>query len=206
MNNALIVVDMQYDFCEGGALPVAGGNDLAPKVADYIMNSGDYYKVIAATQDWHNAPPDDNGGHFALPPAQPTYSQTWPVHCVAGTEGAKIKREVRAALSFVGSTKVYRKGQGKPDYSGFQGVYTDLAGQDHSLVNDLRHANIQNVHVLGLAGDYCVKETALSAIELGFHTLVLNSLTASVGGAAGEAQALHEVYSALRKKHLTIPS
>lgn len=172
---ALIVVDVQNDFCEGGSLAVAGGNKVAIAIAEYIMDHGDRYDEIVFTADTHNAPPDDNGGHFALPPAEPDYVDSWPVHCVAGTKGAEINP---ALAEIARDYPLFRKGQGRPDYSGFQG-YTD---DDFLLGDYLAHKRVREVDVVGIAGDHCVRATALDALDERFKVTVLPEMVASVGG------------------------
>ena len=87
MSRALLIVDVQNDFTEGGALAVAGGDDVASAVSDFLALHASEYDVIVASRDWHDAE-GDNGGHFATD-AAPDFAGTWPVHCVAGTEGAE---------------------------------------------------------------------------------------------------------------------
>lgn len=175
MSKALIVVDVQNDFCEGGSLAVAGGNKVAEDIADYIMDYCDDYHEIVFTADTHNPPPDDNGGHFALPPAEPDFVDSWPVHCVAGTDGG----EIHPALREISNTlPVFRKGQGRPDYSGFQG-YT----HDGEMLGDyLRATGVTQVDIVGIAGDHCVRATALDALREEFKVTVLPGMVASVGG------------------------
>lgn len=176
MTRALIVVDIQKDFCEGGALAVPGGNDVVEKIVDHIKEHHTRYEKIVFTQDWHNPPPDDNGGHFGDPP---DFVESWPVHCVRGTVGAQFHDSLLRAASVInGSTPqlIFRKGQGKPDYSGFQG--TNIIGQN--LGGYLKNHGITHVTVVGLAADYCVKETAMDAVTLGFTTIVLPELTAGI--------------------------
>lgn len=189
MSVALIVVDMQNDFCEGGSLGVEGGNALASKIARFIDAFNDMYAEVVFTKDCHDAPPSDNGGHFALPPAEPDYVDTWPVHCVAGTKGAQIHPVL---LPYAARRKVFEKGQGRPDYSGFQG-YTEGGVM---LEDYLRRLGVDEVDVVGIAGEHCVKATALDGIKAGFNTGMLPSLVASVGGDEATLAAEREVYNA----------
>jgi nicotinamidase/pyrazinamidase len=186
-NMALIVVDVQRDFCEGGALAVPGGNDVAERIAWNILHTAATYKEILFTKDWHEAPPSDNGGHFA---ENPDFVDSWPVHCVTGESGAGFHPLIREARSQMRSPgRIFYKGQGKPDYSGFQGKTTD--GQ--SLEDYLREHEIDEVHVVGIAGDYCVRQTALDAKRKGFLTYVMPSMIASVGGPEATAAMQLEV-------------
>jgi nicotinamidase/pyrazinamidase len=197
MSKALIIVDVQNDFCEGGRLAVEGGNRVAADIAEWILVAGDRYDEIVFTQDYHNAPPDDNGGHFALPPAEPDYVNTWPVHCVAGEEGSDIHP---ALAAWTDRFPVFQKGQGRPDYSGFQGYArvphnenTEVVGLSEYLI-DLKE--ITEVDVVGIAGDYCVKATALDAIVEGLQVNVLSRMVASVGGPAATVNMFMEVHRA----------
>lgn len=200
MRTALIVVDVQRDFCEGGALAVSGGNRTASNIADYIHHLGGLYQEIVFTMDWHNPPPDSNGGHFSF---DPDYVDSWPVHCVAGTEGAWFHSDIWTATAWLYAkrkdenefslkTHVFKKGQGHPHYSGFQGV--NSVG-DH-LGNWLGKRHVLNVDVVGIAGDYCVKQTALEAKRQGFITNILPTLVASVKGDDGTQGALYELAKA----------
>ena len=185
MGKALLVIDVQNDFCEGGALAVAGGNQVAADIAEYITTEGDKYAEIVFTADTHNAPPDTNGGHFALS-GEPDFVNSWPVHCVADTKGA----ELHPALAEVSKDRpLFRKGQGRPDYSGFQGV--DAKGQ--RLARWLRDKGVTSVDVVGIAGDFCVRYTALDAIIEQFKTKVLADMVASVGGEDATAYTVRAV-------------
>lgn len=180
MNKALIVVDVQNDFCEGGALAVAGGNAVARGINQYLKDHGDQYDLVVATRDWHNAD-NDNSGHFA---ESPDFIDTWPAHCVAGTEGAEFHPELWPADGSYPHIEV-RKGQGMPAYSGFEGTSAD--GQ--LLCDVLRDAGVKEVDVVGIAFDYCVRATAIDAVVCGVKTNVLKDLTAAIhldGGAEGE--------------------
>ncbi len=119
MSKAMFIVDVQNDFTEGGALGVAGGHAVAARITDYLSaHSGDY-DVIIASQDWHHGN-DDNGGHFALNEA-PNFATTWPVHCVAGSQGADFDPLLHTATV----THQVKKGQGQPAYSLFEGISDD---------------------------------------------------------------------------------
>lgn len=177
---ALIVVDVQNDFCEGGALAVAGGNDVARGIADFIAENKKDYTEFAFTQDWHKAPPSTNGGHFGDPP---DFVDSWPVHCVANSLGANLHPAVEYVLEY--QRVIFKKGYGKPDYSGFQGT-----NQGQTLDDFLRERGIDAVDVVGIAGDYCVRETAIDAIKKGYKTTVIPELVASVTGDAGTQKTL----------------
>jgi nicotinamidase/pyrazinamidase len=184
---ALIVVDVQNDFCEDGSLAVAGGNAVAEAVAWTIKHTRGAYAEVVFTKDWHNALPDNNGGHFS---ATPDFVDSWPVHCVAGTRGADLHPTLAEARDAY-TMPIFRKGQGKPDYSGFQG--TSSSGQ--SLHEFLQKAGIDEVHIVGIAGDYCVRQTALDAKRLGYRTYLLPSMIASVGGPEATAAVQEELDS-----------
>lgn len=172
-NQALIVVDVQVDFCEGGRLAVAGGNEVAERIAWTIQHVRGAYREIVFTKDWHNPWPDENGGHFS---ENPDFVDSWPVHCEAGSPGANLHPEL-AKVRDIYTMPIFRKGQGRPDYSGFQAVHS---GQ--SLDEFLRESGIDEVHVVGIAGDYCVRQTALDAKRKGYATYLFPSMIASVGG------------------------
>lgn len=168
---ALLVVDVQNDFVEGGSLAVAGGTAVAADIVDFIDRSRADYALIVGSRDWHT-PDSDNGGHFALTGA-PDFAGTWPVHCVAGTPGAEYAHpELSQRL-----THQVRKGMDEPAYSMFQGVAVD-SGQ--SLTTLLRAADVEAVDVVGIATDHCVRATALDAARSGLCTRVLLPLTAGV--------------------------
>lgn len=171
MAKALIVVDVQNDFCEGGALAVEGGISTAGQIADYLRAHGGDYQLVVATRDWHN-PDNDNGGHFA---AEPDYIDTWPAHCVANTAGVAFQPLVWPEGSEYPQVEVH-KGYGKPAYSGFEGIDQD----GRSLETILKNAGIAAVDVAGIAFDYCVKATAIDATHAGFAVTVLEDLTAAI--------------------------
>lgn len=178
MKKALVIVDVQNDFCEGGSLAVPGGNMVAERIAEFLSDDArPYYDEIIFTQDWHKAPPDTNGGHF----------NEWPIHCVADSHGAEVHPRLLEVMEQADS--VFRKGYGRPDYSGFQAV--DSYGD--SLDEFLQQREVDEVHVVGLAGDFCVKATALDARRLSYTTLVLPNMVASIGGDFATYKTVHDV-------------
>jgi len=170
---ALLVVDVQVDFCEGGALAVKGGFQVAHRISNDLTQSGPY-AVIAASRDWHDAPPSTNNGHFALPPRTPNYATTWPVHCVAETHGA----DYAAGLYLPPDTYHLRKGQGAAHYSAAQGVTS--AGFTLTDVLSMDDRAVTEVDVVGLATDYCVKSTVLDLLAAGLAVNVLTDYCAGV--------------------------
>lgn len=176
---ALLVVDVQPTFCEGGALPVAGGNAVAEAIADHVREHRGDYDLVVTTQDWHVEP----GRHFAVPPEEPDYVDTWPPHGVAGTAEAQL----HPALADLRPDASVRKGAYAAAYSGFEGVDE----QGRGLADILRDAGIEEVDVVGIAESHCVRATALDALDLGLHTRVLTDLTVPVTpeqGAAARAE------------------
>jgi len=177
MSRALLIVDVQNDFTEGGALGVAGGAAVAERITAWLAAHRDEYALVAASRDWHDAA-NDNGGHFATT-ADPDYTVTWPVHCVAGTPGA----EYHPALD-TGAIDVHvKKGQGRPAYSAFEGVADD----GRSLAEVLHEGGVTDLDVVGIATDYCVRASALDALESGERVRVLTDLVAGVAPATSEA-------------------
>lgn len=175
MSRALLIVDVQNDFTEGGALAVTGGNAVASAVSAFLADHAADYAVIIASRDWHHAE-GDNGGHFA---EEPDFVDTWPVHCVAGTEGA----EYDPLLATDAVTHHVQKGQGVPAYSMFEGVADD--GSTVGAV--LTGAGVITADVVGIATDHCVRATALDAIAHGVRVRVFTDLVAGVGVESSEA-------------------
>jgi len=164
VSKALIVVDVQNDFCEGGSLAVAGGADVAARIGRVL--GGDHgYDAVVASRDHHIDP----GGPFA---AEPDYVDSWPRHCVVGTAG----EEFHPSLKPRPFDAVFLKGEYAAAYSGFEGVDDD----GRPLATWLRERGIESVDVCGIATDYCVRATALDAAREGFATAVLVDLTAAV--------------------------
>lgn len=168
-STALIVVDVQRDFCEGGSLAVTGGASVAAGVSGLLAGeTGGGYELVVATRDWHVDP----GDHFARPGTQPDYRDSWPRHCVAGTKGAEWHPDLRLPATGV----VVSKGQDRAAFSGFEG--RDERGE--TLAGLLRAAGVTTVDVVGIATSYCVRATALDAAREGFATRVLTGLVADV--------------------------
>jgi len=165
MTRALIVVDVQNDFCEGGSLAVRGGAEVARRIATYLDGEGRGYACVIATRDWH----EDPGAHFST---VPDFVESWPPHCVAGTDGAAFHR----ALDPSRFDDVVSKGRHSAAYSGFEG--SDDGGADLGTV--LTRNGVDAVDVCGLATDYCVRATALDAVARGLRTRVLLPLSAGV--------------------------
>jgi len=168
MSRALIVVDVQNDFCEGGSLPVGGGVAAAREIARFVAAGSGGAQYTVATRDYHVDP----GSHFGTPPDGPDYVNSWPVHCVVGTEGADFHPAV-AQLPFDAE---FHKGEHEAAYSGFQGATEDGA----TLAGWLHERGVTQVDVVGIATDHCVRATALDAAGEGFAVRVLLDKTAAV--------------------------
>lgn len=168
MARALIVVDVQKDFCEGGSLGVAGGAATAARITSYMEGNRGAYALVVASRDWHVDP----GGHFAPSGEAPDYSDTWPRHCVAGSEGAEWEPHFLLPEDAV----VVSKGERSAAFSAFEGVTEERLG----LTDLLRSRGVDSVDVVGIATSWCVKRTALDARRAGFDTRVLAGLTADV--------------------------
>ncbi|ARC57499.1 Streptothricin hydrolase [Frondihabitans sp. 762G35] len=184
MARALLIVDVQNDFTEGGALGVEGGAAVARGITRLLRSEPDY-EVVVASRDWHDAE-GTNGGHFALDGA-PDFVVTWPVHCVAGTSGADYHPALDTTLVDVH----VRKGMGVPAYSMFEGV-TDDGSTVEALLDRL---GIDEVDVVGIATHYCVRASALDALGTGRRVRVLEGLVAGVAPESSRA-ALAELRAA----------
>jgi nicotinamidase/pyrazinamidase len=176
---ALIIVDVQNDFCEGGSLAVAGGAAVARAIGEWLAADHEYAHVVA-TKDFHVDP----GAHFS---DHPDYAASWPPHCVAGTPGA----DFHPNLDTGAVEAVFLKGAHAAAYSGFEGV--DEAGTP--LADWLRAHGVDQVDVVGIATDYCVHATAADAARAGFATRVLLDLTAGVAPES-TAKAIEDLGSA----------
>ncbi len=173
---ALIIVDVQNDFCEGGSLAVTGGAEVAREVSEHVSRHAADYDHVVATADWHVEP----GAHFS---STPDYVDSWPVHCVADSEGAEFHPRLAGALGQVEA--VFRKGEQAAAYSGFEGRSDD----EHrtSLAEWLTARHVSRVDIVGIATDHCVRATAGDAQREGFETTVLLDLTAGVARATTDA-------------------
>jgi nicotinamidase/pyrazinamidase len=204
---ALVIVDVQNDFCEGGSLAVAGGGEVARKISRYLTSPdyphgdyphgdyphgdyphGDYphgdYPHVVASRDYHVDP----GSHFS---AQPDYARSWPPHCVVGTPGAQFHPDLDTSRI----ETVFSKGAHEAAYSAFEG--SDPGGTP--LAGWLRAHGVTEVDVAGIATDYCVRATAISAAQAGFATRVLLDLTAGV-----DPTTTREAIIAMREAGVTI--
>ncbi|MBN9619114.1 MAG: isochorismatase family protein [Actinobacteria bacterium] len=177
MTLAVIVVDVQNDFCEGGSLAVAGGTEVARGVSGRLAAGG--YEHAVATRDHHVDP----GAHFA---DDPDYVDSWPRHCVVGTAGVELHPE----LATDRIEAVFDKGEYAAAYSGFEGRSGDVG-----LGDWLRGRGVDRVEVVGIATDHCVRATALDAARAGFATTVRLDLTAGVAAPTVE-RALGELRAA----------
>ncbi|MGI8882157.1 MAG: isochorismatase family protein [Jatrophihabitans sp.] len=177
MGNAVIVVDVQNDFCEGGSLAVAGGAAVARAVSERLASGG--FDHAVATRDHHIDP----GGHFST---DPDYVHSWPAHCVVGTDGVELHPDLdREQLE-----AVFDKGEHAAAYSGFE-AKSGAVG----LADWLREHDVTAVEIVGIATDYCVRATALDAVAEGFATTVRVDLTAEVSPAT-TADALDQLRAA----------
>lgn len=189
MAEALIIVDVQNDFCEGGALAVEGGAQIAAAISEYLEENHAQYRAVVTTQDWHIDP----GSHFS---ETPDFNTSWPVHCVAGTGGAELHPD----LDTDHVETRFLKGLYSDGYSGFDGVVGDpekvgiLEGEKGRKVEPgdavdddatdlhawLQENEVDSVTVVGLATDHCVRATTLDAVENDYRVRVIQELTAGV--------------------------
>ncbi|MDG4808141.1 isochorismatase family protein [Micromonospora sp. WMMD1120] len=168
MANALIIVDVQNDFCEGGSLAVGGGAGVAAGISGLLASEPDRWAHVVATKDYHIDP----GAHFGDPP---DFVESWPRHCVVGTGGSEFHPELDTSRV----EAIFHKGEHAAAYSGFEGHADD----GECLADWLRRHDVDRVDVVGIATDHCVRATALDAAREGFATTVLLDLTAAVAPA-----------------------
>jgi nicotinamidase/pyrazinamidase len=165
VTNALIIVDVQNDFCEGGSLPVTGGADVAARISALLRERR--WDHVVATKDYHLDP----GAHFS---DHPDYVNSWPPHCVVGTPGS----DFHPNLDTDQVEAVFTKGAHAAAYSGFEGSAGGVG-----LAAWLRMREVSDVEVVGIATDHCVRATALDAVREGFNAAVLLDHTAGVARA-----------------------
>ena len=204
MAKALIIVDVQNDFCAGGALATDRGAKVASLISEYVEDNHHRYEAVVATQDWHIDP----GAHFS---DTPDFVDSWPVHCVANTEGAEIHPNLDTDYIEV----YFRKGRYEAAYSGFEGLQApeesvmtgehepgatlDDEGPKTPLADWLDEREIQDVDIVGIATDYCVLATAKDAVDAGYETRVLIDLTAPV-----HENKLDEVIAEMEDEGITV--
>lgn len=201
VRRALVIVDPQIDFCEGGNLAVQGGAETLARIADYVENHGSEYWCIVVTADWH---PDaerrkdwKDEAAFTHISDTPDYVDTWPEHCIAGSLGAKFHPLANLMVEKPGNDggkdavtvvpdrwvckhPVFYKGQWKAAYSGFEGVSDPKGSSGQSLDSYLRVRGVTAIDVVGLAESHCVSATAIDGVKYGYDVRVLQSLTVGV--------------------------
>lgn len=183
-SRALLIVDVQPTFCEGGELAVAGGNQVADRIAEHLKAHRDEYRLTITSQDWHLDP----GAHFSQ---QPDFVDSWPPHGLAGTANAELHSAVAAALAPSGADVTIKKGLHEAAYSAFDGTAPD----GRTLVQVLREAGVSELDVCGIAESHCVRATALDALQAGLAVRLLTDLTVPVTEESGAA-AREEISSA----------
>ncbi len=184
MRNALLIVDVQVDFVEGGSLGVAGGMQVAAMIARHARHFKELYQFVVASRDLHENAPDHISDH-------PDFVNTWPPHCMAGTPGAAFVPTIQNLVREKYISAVVVKGRNAAAYSAFDGA--DQRG--HPLVDVLKEQRIDHIDVCGIATDYCVRATALDARKHEFQVRVLTNLCAAVKQETG-LQALEEMKAA----------
>lgn len=180
---ALLIIDVQNDFCEGGALACEGGSQVAADITAYLTQAKAQYAAIVASRDWHTAS-ETNDGHFPAPGEAPNFVTTWPLHCIAETSGAEYHPNLDSQLI---DFHIF-KGQGANGYSIFEG--SSEAGEQISDL--LARLEIDSVDVVGIATDHCVRASALDAHNQGLEVRVLTDLITGVAVESSEA-ALEEL-------------
>ncbi len=167
---------MQPTFCEGGELAVAGGNQVADRIAGYLRSHRSSYRLTVTSQDWHSDP----GTHFS---DQPDFVDSWPPHGLAGTPNAELHPAVQAALAPAGADVTVKKGLHQAAYSAFDGTTAD----GRTLAEVLSAAGIQELDVCGIAESHCVRASALDGLAAGLAVRLLTDLTVPVTPASGSA-------------------
>jgi nicotinamidase/pyrazinamidase len=168
--DALVIVDVQNDFCPGGALAVEGGDEVIPRLNGYIEKFTNAGLPVFATRDWH----PEKTIHFKA------YGGQWPPHCIQGTTGAEFRSDLRLPASAVIVTT-----GAAPDEDGYSGF--DGHGAGGTLEEMLRKAGVERIFVGGLATDYCVKHTVLDGLKRGFQVVWLEDASRGVDVEPGDS-------------------
>ena len=184
MKNALLIVDCQIDFVQGGALAAPGGIEVAAMISRHIRHFKNEYQFVVASRDYHEDPAD----HFS---DTPDFQNTWPPHCVVGTPGAAFVPAIQNLVREKLITTVVSKGRHAAAYSAFEG----LDPRGHYLLDVLKEARIDHIDICGIATDYCVRASALDARKNEFQVRILVNLCAAISEATG-LQALEEMKAA----------
>ncbi len=175
-SRALLIVDVQPTFCEGGELAVAGGHLVADRIAEHLRAHRAEYRLTITSQDWHLDP----GEHFSQ---RPDFVDSWPPHGLAGTANAELHPAVAAALRPSGADAVIKKGLHQAAYSAFDGTASD----GRTLAEVLSDAGVDELDVCGIAESHCVRASALDALQAGLAVRLLTDLTVPVTEESGEA-------------------
>jgi len=175
-SRALLIVDVQPTFCEGGELAVPGGNLVAGRIAEHLRAHRAEYQLTITSQDWHQDP----GPHFS---EHPDFVDTWPPHGLAGTPNAELHPAVAAALGPTGADVTIKKGLREAAYSAFDGTAPD----GRTLAEVLASAGIGELDVCGIAESHCVRASALDALSAGLAVRLLTDLTVPVTAESGAA-------------------
>ena len=184
MRNALLIVDVQVDFVEGGSLGVKGGLSTAAMIARHVRHFKNEYQFVVASRDYHENAPDHISDH-------PDFVNTWPPHCMVGTPGAAFVPTIQNLVREKLIQAVVTKGRDKAAYSAFDG----LDPRGHYLLDVLKENRVDHVDVCGIATDYCVRASALDAKKNDFQVRVLVNLCAAVNEETGQ-KALEEMRAA----------
>jgi nicotinamidase/pyrazinamidase len=184
MRNALLVVDVQVDFVEGGSLGVKGGLQVAAMIARHARHFKQEYQFVVASRDYHENAPDHISDH-------PDFINTWPPHCMVGTPGAAFVPTIQNLIREKFILTVVTKGRNAAAYSAFDG----LDNRGHPLLDVLKEQRIDHIDICGIATDYCVRASALDARKNQFQVRVLVNLCAAVKEETG-LQALEEMKAA----------
>ena len=184
MINALLVVDVQADFVEGGSLGVPGGLAVAALIARHLRHFKNEYQFVVASRDYHEDAPEHISDH-------PDFVNTWPPHCMVGTPGAAFVPAIQNLVREKYIQTVVTKGRHAAAYSAFDGFDT----RGHPLLDVLKENRVEHIDVCGIATDYCVRASALDARKNQFQVRVLVNLCAAVNEATGQ-QALEEMKAA----------